>query len=220
MKLKTMISITLLSTLIYAGGLGQPKSEPFTPIIEIKNNLITVFPQIDVMLEDGGEQTIVNYLVPKIKKGNIKLDNNTNIGFCGEKTYIIAIGINKYQYISSLSSSISDAEKITNKIESNCKKTKSYNLKNSKKEDIYNILKSISKKITAKDSLVFYFAGHGVMLKNISYLAPVDAKAQQISQVSRSFININELTKIVKSMKIKSGLMIFDAERDQAVKMR
>ena len=222
MKLKTIISTTLLSTLIYAGGtkgLGQPKPEPFTLIIEIKNNLITILPQIDVMLEDGGEKNLANYLLPKIKKGKLHLDNDVNIGFCGEKTYIIAIGINKYKELPSLANSISDAEKIANKIKSNCQKTKSYNLKNSKKEDIYNILKSVSQKITSKDSLVFYFAGHGVRTDGQDYLASSHAKLKP-HNIKRTWVSIKEVRSYFNAKKIKSGLMIFDAERDQAFKVR
>ncbi|SFV70206.1 hypothetical protein MNB_SV-13-241 [hydrothermal vent metagenome] len=220
MKLKTIISTTLLTTLIHAGiAQATPKSS-FTPTVEITNNLTSIFPETDVMLEDVGKQNLANYLLPKMKKGDIALDNNINIGFCGEKTYIVTIGINNYKYLPSLTNSISDAEKITNKIENNCQKTRSYTLKNSTKEEIVNKLKSISKKITAKDSLVFYFAGHGVMVNNISYLAPVEAKAKTALQVSRSFVKIDKLTNIVKSIKLKSGLMIFDAQRNRAFKTR
>lgn len=81
-----------LSSFLHSGGtrgLGQPEKEPFTPIVEITGKLTTIAPKIDQMLEDGGEENILNYLLPKMKNGSINLDNDINIGFCGEEqTYI------------------------------------------------------------------------------------------------------------------------------------
>lgn len=216
-KLLTLSTLTL-TTLSYA-GLAEVKPQPFTPIIKIKNNLTTVLPQIDVMLEDKEEKNLANYLLPKIKKGKIHLENGTNIGLCGENTYVITVGINHYKNLPSLTSSISHAQKITNKIESNCQKTKSYHLKNSKGEDIYNTLKTVSKKITSKDSLVFYFSGHGARYNGKDYIAPSNAKPNAHT-LKKSWISINKIGSYFDSKKIKSGLMIFDAQRDQAFKVR
>jgi len=224
MKLKTLIlSIITLTTLNYAGatrGLGQPTTEPFTPTIEIKKNITTILPQIDVMLDDGGEKSIVSYLLPKIKKGKIELENETNIGFCGEKTYIVTVGINKYRYLPSLTNSISSAKKITNKIESSCQKTKSYMLENSKKEELLNTLKTISKKMTSKDALIFYFSGHGVRYDAKDYIAFTNAQHRKAHDIKRTWVSIEEIASYFKATKIKSGLMIFDAGRDQPFKSR
>ena len=219
MKLKLLTLSTLtLATLSYA-NLVQPAPNPFTPIVEIKNNLTTILPEVGVMLEDGGEKNLANYLLPKIKKGKLHLDNNVNIGFCGEKTYIIAIGIDKYKELPSLKKSISNAEKIANKVESNCQETKSYNLKNSKKEDIEHILKSVSQKITSKDTLVFYFSGHGVRYEGQDYLASSHSKPNPLN-IKRTWVSTKEVHSYFDAKKIKSGLMIFDAQREQLLKTR
>jgi len=219
MKLKTLILSTLtLSTLSYA-GVAQVMPEPFTPTIEIKKNITTILPPIGVVTEDKGENSIVSYLLPKIKKGKIGLENETSIGFCGEKTYIITVGMNKYKYLPSLTNSISSAKKITNKIENSCQKTKSYSLENSKKEELLNTLKSISKKMTSKDALIFCFSGHGVRYNAKDYIALAHAKPKA-HDIKPTWVSIKEITSYFKATKIKSGLMIFDAGRDQPFKAR
>ena len=172
------------------------------------------------MLEDKGEKNIVSYLLPKIKKGKVRLENETNIGFCGEKTYIVAVGINKYKHLHSLTNSISSAEKITNKIESNCQKTKSYMLQNSKKEEIYNTLKTISQKMTSKDSLIFYFSGHGVRYDTTDYIALTHSQNRQAHDIKRTWISTKEINSYFNATKIKSVLMVFDADRNSVFKSR
>jgi len=219
MKLKTLILSTLtLSTFSYA-GVAQVMPEPFSPTIEIKKNITTILPQTGAVTDDKGENNIVSYLLPKIKKGKIELENETSIGFCGEKTYIITVGINKYRYLPSLTNSISSAKTITNKIESSCQKTKSYSLENSKKEELLNTLGTISKKMTSKDTLIFYFSGHGVRYKAKDYIALAHAKPKA-HDIKPTWVSIKEIASYFKATKIKSGLMIFDAGRDQPFKSR
>ena len=118
---------------------------------------------------------------------------------------------NNYKNVSPLKNAISDSKKIANKIESNCKNTKSYTLQNANKKSIMNTLKSVVKKATTKDSVIFYFSGHGLMIQNRSYLIPINANYKK----RYSLIDIDTIKNTLESKKIKSGLMIFDAGRSR-----
>ena len=222
MKLKILLLNTVIFSTIIHADLGQPVESPFSPTIQITKNLTTIMLNAGEVGNDSGEN-VTSYLLEKMKKGSIVLENGTNIGFCGEKTYVISIGINNYKNLSSLANAISDSKKMTNKIVSNCKNTKSNTIQNATETDIINALKNVSQKATSKDSIIFYFSGHGVMVNNKNYLAPVDAKANRITDIQHSFIDmsdISDISELLKFSKIKSGLMIFDAGRDKAFRRK
>jgi biotin-(acetyl-CoA carboxylase) ligase len=214
MKLKNLtLAIITISSLSFA-ELVQPKviQEPFTPEIKIINNLTTILPQIGARLEDKGEN-ISSYIVDKISKGKIHLNNHVNINLCGEITYILGIGINKYKHGNNLHYAISDAEKIVNKVENTCKKTRTYLLKNSSKEKILQTLENIAKKITKKDSIVFTFSGHGVRVKDKDYLLTSEIKTYNPTKLIYSALTLESIEEDIKSMHPKSAVMIIDAER-------
>ena len=212
MKIKKLIiTAVTITTLTYAGiGQVSAEKEEFSPTMQITKNLTTILPDKGEVVADSGEN-ISSYLLKKINKGHIALENGVEIGLCGEKTYLITIGINNYKNISPLKNAISDSKKIANKIESNCKNTKSYTLQNANKKSIMNTLKSVVKKATTKDSVIFYFSGHGLMIQNRSYIIPINANYKK----RYSLIDIDTIKNTLESKKIKSGLMIFDAGRSR-----
>lgn len=213
--IQATLTIITLSTLAFS-GMGQPAEEPkeFTPEIKISSNLTTILPQIGVMLEDKGEN-ISSYVVDKISKGQIHLNNNINIGLCGETTYIIGVGINNYKNAPHLQYAISDTEKIVNKVEENCKKTQTYVLKNASQNKILQTLENISKKVTKKDNIVFNFSGHGVRYKEKDYLLTAEAKTTKASALQYTALTLQAVEDNMKEMPIKNAIMIIDASRSR-----
>jgi len=220
MKLKKLLlSTIILSTATYAGLDQAPKLAPFSPTIQITKNLITIMPDAGKTSNDSGEN-VTSYLLEKINKGNIVLDNGTNIEFCGEKTYIISIGINNYKKLPSLTNAISDSKNMANTIANNCKNISNNTLQNATKKNIMTTLEDISKQATSKDTIVFYFSGHRVMINNKSYIAPVEAKTKTPIDIQYSFIDMSDISKLLESSRIKSGLIIFDAGRTKIFKVK
>jgi hypothetical protein len=214
MKLKILtLTIITISSLSFA-ELVQPKveQEPFTTEIKIINNLTTILPQIGARLEDKGEN-ISSYIIDKISKGKIHLNNNININLCGETTYILGVGINKYKNGNNLQYAISDTKKIVKKVESTCKETKTYLLQNSSKEKVIQTLENIAKKITKKDSILFSFSGHGVRIKEKDYLLTSEINSNEPTKVIYSALTLESIEEDIKSMHPKSAVMIIDAER-------
>ena len=214
MKLKILtLTLITLSTLAFA-GLPQAEEEPkeFTPEIKISSNITTILPQIGVRLEDKGEN-ISSYLLNKISKGEIHLNNNIDISLCGETTYIIGVGTNQYQYAPNLQYAISDTKQIVNRVEENCKKSKTYVLKNASKKKILQTLKDISKKVSKKDSIVFNFSGHGVRVKEKDYLLTSEVNIKNSSSWKFSALTIDSIQDTLKRMPLKGAVLIIDAER-------
>ena len=213
---KLTLTIITLSTLAF-GVLVQPVEEPkeFTPEIKISSNLTTILPQVGMKLEDKGEN-ISSYVVDKISKGQIHLNNNINIDLCGEITYIIGVGINQYKHGSNLQYAISDTKKIVNKVEENCKKTQTYVLKNASKEKILQTLENISKKVSKKDSILFNFSGHGIRYKDKDYLLTSKTNLNNASSWKFSALTINAIEDTFKQMPLKSAVLIINAQRVKA----
>jgi hypothetical protein len=213
--------ISLTQANIYVnGGLAQVKQSPFSPKIEIRNNLTTIIPQDNTVVEEGrGDfdtkaRNVTNYLLPKINNGKISINNDTKIHLCGEKTYLIALGVNKYKYVDmKLQQAVNDAKKIVKKITSNCKNTETYLLLNKEatKENILKTLESISKKATKKDSIIFFYSGNGFNYNHQNYLVAYDSVMNKQMPKINSFISTKSISSLFKAQQIKKGLMLFDA---------
>ena len=74
-------------------------------------------------------------------------------------------------------------------------------------DDIYNKLLNMIKKLEEEDSLLFYFAGHGVKEENEGYLILSDTKLSDIQNTALSLSKINNILKDTK----RNCFIILDA---------
>jgi hypothetical protein len=74
--------------------------------------------------------------------------------------------------------------------------------------------------ITGGDEVVVFFAGHGVQIKNGSYLLPTDIEASNESEVEKTAYELNALTERISEAKPAFSLVMVDACRDNPLKAK
>ena len=74
--------------------------------------------------------------------------------------------------------------------------------------------------ITGGDEVVVFFAGHGVQIKNGSYLLPTDIEANSESQVEKTAYELLALTDKISEAKPAFSLVMVDACRDNPLKSK
>lgn len=201
------------------GNLVQIQQAKFSPKIEIHNNVTTIIPKDNTMIEEKtasnpNGQNVSTYLLPKIKNGQIVVNNSTQIDFCGETTYLVSVGTNYYQHDSmELQEAVNDAKTMVKKISSNCKNTQSYLLLNKEatKENILKKVAAISKKARKKDSVIFFYSGNGFNHNHQNYMVAYDSKMNKNDSRMRSFIGTKQISSLFKPHQTKKVLMIVDA---------
>jgi len=213
-----LISITQAHIYVN-GGLAQVKQAPFSPKIEIHNNLTTVIPKENsIVYESRGTderiRNVSNYILPKIRNKQIIINKNIKIGFCGKTTFLIAIGVNETKHkLIHLTETINDAKNIAKKITSSCKNTETHLLldKDATKENILKTLKALNNKAGKKDSIIFFYSGNGFNYNHQNYIVAYDSAMKKDMPKIDSFVSTKKVSSLFKLEKIKKGLMIFDA---------
>lgn len=61
---------------------------------------------------------------------------------------------------------------------------------------------------------LFYYAGHGVQVKDENYLIPVDASIESEDEVELQAVNVNDFLAVMESSKSRVNIVILDACRD------
>ena len=72
--------------------------------------------------------------------------------------------------------------------------------------------------ITGGDEVVVFFAGHGVQIKNGSYLLPTDIEANSEKEVEKTAYELLALTDMISEAKPAFSLVMIDACRDNPLK--
>jgi len=82
-------------------------------------------------------------------------------------------------------------------------------LKDATRFDIINTLDSLATKITSKDNLLIFYAGHGVFDKNLNkgYWLPVDASASK----KNNWVSNSDIRDYIAALKAQHTLLISDA---------
>ena len=74
--------------------------------------------------------------------------------------------------------------------------------------------------ITGGDEVVVFFAGHGVQIRNGSYLLPIDIEASSESEVEKTAYELNALSDKISEAKPGFSLLMVDACRDNPLKAK
>lgn len=81
-------------------------------------------------------------------------------------------------------------------------------------------VEAFTNNITGGDEVVVFFAGHGVQIKNGSYLLPTDIEASSESEVEKTAYELLALTDKISEAKPAFSLVMVDACRDNPLKSR
>lgn len=146
-----------------------------------------------------------------------KLTDVTRNFILNSNDFFVLIGINKYEnrQIGDLKYAVSDAESLKSFLE---KKTR-YKLfdklydKDATKQKVMNIVNELSKKVTEKGRIIFFFSGHGATRKGIhnkdlGYLLVHDS---DINNLVSTGISMDEIYTWAKTLRARNVLFIFDA---------
>jgi formylglycine-generating enzyme required for sulfatase activity len=79
-------------------------------------------------------------------------------------------------------------------------------------------VETFANSITGGDEVVVFFAGHGVQIKNGSYLLPTDIEANSEKEVEKTAYELLALTDMISEAKPAFSLVMIDACRDNPLK--
>ncbi len=122
--------------------------------------------------------------------------------------YALIIGNEKYQYLPKLDTPIKDAKGLAKVLHSRYGfKTKL--LINATRYDVLKALSEYRKKLTEKDNLLIYYAGHGTLEKvtQRGYWLPVDAELENTA----NWISTQDITDLLRIISAKHILVIADS---------
>ena len=99
------------------------------------------------------------------------------------KYYAVVIGESQYRKLESLPTAVNDARAIAQLLQSKYG-FEVTRLENAGGEEILAALRATSKKMTSRDNLLVYYAGHGTLLNEKGYWQPVDADFDMSNWIS------------------------------------
>lgn len=85
---------------------------------------------------------------------------------------------------------------------------------------IVRAVEAFTNNITGGDEVVVFFAGHGVQIRNGSYLLPTDIEANSESEVEKTAYELLALTDKISEAKPAFSLVMVDACRDNPLKSK
>ena len=120
--------------------------------------------------------------------------------------YAVVIGNNKYSSVSSLETPVNDAKAIASVLK-NQYGFKTTVLSNASRGTMLAAFNSLREKLTSKDNLVIYYAGHGELKGSRGFWLPTDAKSDD----QKSWISNEQVTNFIDAMNAKHVLVIADS---------
>ena len=129
-----------------------------------------------------------------------------------ETKLALVIGCSEYNYAGILANPLNDANSIEEKLQSlgfDVMKTLNPNQK-----DLKIIIDNFGDKLKSYDIGLFYFAGHGVQLKGMNYLIPVDANLKTEKMVEYDCVEASRVLGHMEDSKSQVNIVILDACRD------
>lgn len=123
--------------------------------------------------------------------------------------YALLIGNNEYANFPDLKTPITDIEVVAETLKSKYGFKETVTLKNATRYDIITSLNKMRKKLTDKDNLLIYYAGHGELdkINMTGQWLPVDAEADSTA----NWISNSALTELINTMSAKHIMVVADS---------
>ena len=129
-----------------------------------------------------------------------------------ETKLALVIGCSEYSYAGLLANPLNDANSIEVKLKSlGFEVMKSLN---SNQKELKITIDEFGEKLKGYDLGLFYFAGHGVQVKGINYLVPIDANLKTEKMVEYDCVEAGRVLAYMEESKAKVNIVILDACRD------
>ena len=120
--------------------------------------------------------------------------------------YAVVIGNNNYADNSNLKTAVNDAQTVASVLKSQYG-FKTIVLSNASKGKMLAAMDSLRKRLTPKDNLVIYYAGHGQLNGGRGFWLPSDAKQGD----QKSWISNEQMTNFIDAMDAKHVLVVADS---------
>jgi chemotaxis protein histidine kinase CheA len=122
--------------------------------------------------------------------------------------YALVIGNNRYDHLSHLRTAVNDARSVANLLE----RDYGFNvttLENANRSQIVKSISGLRSKVTSKDNVLIYYAGHGVLDKDADegYWLPVDASQDN----PINWVMTDQVVSQVRAMKAKHVMVVADS---------
>jgi hypothetical protein len=134
------------------------------------------------------------------------------------KRIALVMGNNNYQHVQSLQKAGNDATAMAAELRAAGFEVVLHRDLNYRA--MVRALESLYNSITGGDEVVVFFAGHGVQIKNGSYLLPTDIEATTESEVEKTSYALNDLMENLGNAKAAFALVLLDACRDNPLRSR
>lgn len=129
-----------------------------------------------------------------------------------ETKLALVIGCSEYNYAGILANSLNDANSIDSKLQ-----TLGFvvmKVLNPNQKDLKKIIDDFGDMLKGYDIGLFYFAGHGVQLRGLNYLIPVDANLKEERMVEYDCVEAGRVLGYMEGSKSQVNIVILDACRD------
>lgn len=139
----------------------------------------------------------------------------TNI--VSENRYALIIGNSDYDSnIGALNNPINDANDISNTLlKTNFDVTK---VINGNKKELIQSVRSFVNKVSAGDTVLFYYSGHGVQVNGQNYIIPIGADLVYESDVEFEAVEMDYILSSLEKSGSNTNIIIFDACRNNELK--
>jgi hypothetical protein len=129
------------------------------------------------------------------------------------KSYLFAIGIDRYKYCNKLLNAVKDAKEVvqllTSKYQFELQDVSGVFDEEATRENIYRKLDEYTRSIRAEDTLLLYYSGHGIYLEELEegFWIPVEGKLNDTS----SYISNSDISKRLRAIKALHIVVISDS---------
>jgi len=132
--------------------------------------------------------------------------------------YGLVFGNAKYEFVSPLDNSATDAKSFAAQLEDLGFKV-SLHLDLGER-DFNKAVRQFKEQLVGGEEVVFYYAGHGVQLASTNYLLPTDVGGESVDQVKDEAIDLQRVLDSLSEKETKFTLAVVDACRDNPFKSR
>ncbi|MBC7737205.1 MAG: caspase family protein [Candidatus Saccharibacteria bacterium] len=123
----------------------------------------------------------------------------------------LVIGMSDYVNVAKLKNTIADADKIAAKLQEVGFKVTLATDKS--QNELLDILQTFSFQAETADLALVYYAGHGVEVRGVNYMVPVDAAVGKADDITRVGVSLNQILKSVERAR-KMRVVILDSCRN------
>lgn len=159
-------------------------------------------------IDSRNQRATLRIIVAAGSRGEAQISNQKIAAKGFGRYYALVIGNDKYRYWTPLDNAVNDARAVAQQLKQHYdfEVTELYNAERSA---ILSTINNLRKKLTEKDNLLIYYAGHGHLVEQLDegYWIPVDAKQDDNTE----WISTRNITGQLKIMSAKHVLVVADS---------